>query len=67
MKCSNPIAIVGKEAGYKMCRRLTFKMRRSGALAMSNDYYWMLQTSIICLLLFLVGMTAMVQHPTWFQ
>jgi hypothetical protein len=52
---------------YKTCRQLIFKIRRSGALAMSNDYYLMLQTSIICLLLFLVGMTAMVQHPIWFQ
>jgi hypothetical protein len=43
------------------------KVRRSGASAVNNDYNLMLQTSIICLLLFLVGMTAMVQHPTWFQ
>jgi hypothetical protein len=34
---------------------------------MSNDNYLMLQSSIIFLLLFLVGTTAIIQHPGWFQ
>jgi hypothetical protein len=35
--------------------------------AMSNEHCLMLQASIICLLLFLVGTAAMIQHPAWFQ
>ena len=35
--------------------------------AMSNEHCLMLQANIICLLLFLVGTAAMIQHPGWFQ
>jgi hypothetical protein len=34
---------------------------------MTNDHYLMLQTGIICVLLFLVATTAVMQHPGWFQ
>jgi len=34
---------------------------------MSKDVYLQLQISLICLLLFLNGMTVLAQHPEWFQ
>ena len=34
---------------------------------MSKDVYLQLQVSLICLLLFLNGMTVLAQHPEWFQ
>jgi hypothetical protein len=34
---------------------------------MHDDHYLMMQASIICLLLFLGGTTAVIQHPGWFQ
>ena len=33
----------------------------------ANEHCLMLQASIICLLLFLVGTAAIIQHPAWFQ
>ena len=34
---------------------------------MGNDSYSVLQANIVCLLLFLIATTAVVQHPSWFQ
>jgi hypothetical protein len=34
---------------------------------MNGDSYLAFQTLIICVLLFLVGTTAVVEHPEWFQ
>ena len=34
---------------------------------MSANYVALIQTNIICLLIFLVGMTAVAQHPQWFN
>jgi len=33
---------------------------------MSDDNYFMIQISIVCALSFLVGVTAISQHPQWF-
>jgi hypothetical protein len=33
---------------------------------MRNDDYLMLQTYMICLLLALIGTTAIIRHPDWF-
>jgi hypothetical protein len=34
---------------------------------MRNDDLLALQTNIICVLLFLTGLAAITQHPSWFQ
>jgi hypothetical protein len=34
---------------------------------MGDDDHSVLQANIICLLLFLIATTAVVQHPSWFQ
>jgi hypothetical protein len=34
---------------------------------MNDDRYLAFQTLTICVLLFLVGATAVVEHPEWFQ
>ena len=33
---------------------------------MENDLYLTIQANVICLLLFLVGLAAVTQHPAWF-
>jgi hypothetical protein len=33
---------------------------------MSDDDYLRLEVAIVCLLLFLVGLTAVSRHPEWF-
>ena len=34
---------------------------------MNDQQYLTVQATVICLLLFLVGTTALIQHPTWFE
>ncbi len=34
---------------------------------MSDPDYLSLQANIVCLLLFILGMTAILEHPEWFQ
>jgi hypothetical protein len=34
---------------------------------MSKNQYLSLQANIICLLAFLVAMTALIEHPEWFR
>jgi hypothetical protein len=32
-----------------------------------NDCLWAIQANIICLLVFLIGMAALAEHPAWFR
>jgi hypothetical protein len=41
--------------------------RSSASKPMSKNQYLSLQANIICLLSFLVGMTALIEHPEWFR
>jgi hypothetical protein len=34
---------------------------------MNANYVALIQANIICILVFLVGMTAVAQHPQWFN
>ena len=50
-----------------MSGRIQIEALRNESATMSENGHLSLQLGIVCLLLFLNGAAAVIQHPAWFQ